>query len=190
VLSQPILQGATFGTHYLSRIERQMNFSNLGNVTRNLVTGAGDFPVGNMIKSLMVRQYQEVSGQEGTIDQSAGASLVLGLPNAALTGITRLYLMRNANIPDWEVGYNQLVDQNRNIFGAGINRPAIGGIDDQGTPTGYTLIDFTQESGSLEDCYDVRSGFPPNKLQLYVDSSGVPATVSRMDVLYQELVQF
>jgi hypothetical protein len=195
-LEQPILSGADFGTHYVSRVERQANFSNIGNVTRALLTQAGDIPVGNMIKSIMLRQYQEVSGQEGVVDQSAGASLFLGLntfgagTSQPATGIKRVYLMRNANIPDWELGWTQLVDVDRNIWFPMINRPSIASIDDQaGMPVGYTLLDFTQDSGTLEDAYDLRSGFPPNKIQLYLDSVAVPAS-SRIDVLYQEVVAF
>lgn len=185
----PLLGGEPFGTHYLSRIERQANLGQIGNVTRSLLTGAGDIPTGNMIKSIMLRQYSELSGFTNVVDQSAGASLFLAQPNAALTGVTHVYLMRNTSIPDWDIDWNQLVDYNRSVFAPAVNRPAIASIDDQGTPDGYALIDFAADSGSLDDCYDLRQGFPPSKIQIFIDSTGT-ATQNRVNVFYQELSEW
>ncbi len=160
---------------HVQTISKQKNLSSIG-VTFN-DTKIDDLNVGNRIRSVLLRQYQENTTVAGQMDVIAAANGAL-IGDNSNPGVFRWRVKVNGGEkmrwfnPDAREWNRQVYKQYSTLI-----------------PQGYTNLEFAQRGFPLSESFDLRGfGAAGARYELFADALSVPATVSRLDILQQEQI--
>jgi hypothetical protein len=168
----PLAQGLPINKYHYTHLSKQVNMNSIAAAAND--TKITDLNAGNKLVRVQLRQYSELAGVPGQIDQLAGASLAR-IGDNSNPGIFRVRVKVNGSEKLRSV-WPDLQEHNRQVF----NMTTV-------MPQGYALTDFCDRA-NMDSIWDARGfGAAAVRFELFGDWTGITAT-DRLDILQVEQV--